>query len=305
MATSMWGIRRRKRPVAPGFADRKRAAFFTAAVRRYAWNDYERVGIRELARYAGVSVATFYDRFGSLRAFRYAVATAHFQAAARSLDREFDPKAWPDAPPQTIGRRIAWHVVSSVAGDTIGITRMTVRLAMTAPRAAQAYEGYRSTLTEHAVRLLAPKLKVADPKKTVRQAMCALLAVATDTAWRHYGPLLKGERQSLAEELAGHMSRSLGFRDTAAEGSSASPGADETLPMMIFRGVRQSDLPIYRKNLRLFEQAVNEPYRPKAKPSGGFLDPEDALAVSLPDEEPPPRRPRRPSHKPKKRFRLI
>lgn len=53
----MWGVRRRKRPILPGFADRKRAAFFAAAARRYAWNDYERVGVRELAGYAGPEAA--------------------------------------------------------------------------------------------------------------------------------------------------------------------------------------------------------------------------------------------------------
>ena len=91
-----------------------------AAIRRYAWEDYEHVEIRKLAREANVSISTFFNRFGGLEAFWYALAGAQFQAATRAMDREFDPKAWGDAPPGKIIRRIVEHVVTGMDCDTIG-----------------------------------------------------------------------------------------------------------------------------------------------------------------------------------------
>jgi len=304
----MWGVRRRKRPILPGFADRKRAAFFAAAVRRYAWNDYERVGVRELGAYAGVSADTFYDRFGSQRAFWYAVATAQFQGAIRAMNREFDPTTWAEAPPQTIIRRIAGHVVNGLAGDTIGITRMAVRLAMTAPRAAEAFEEYRSALTDRAVTLLAPKLKLklADQEEVVRQGMRAVLAVAADTSWRHSGPLLRRERESMINDLTDQMCRSLGISNTKAGRSTNAVEERETEPAMIaiFReALQERDLPIYRRNLKAFEKAVNDSRKPKVTLSGRFIDPEDARTVSLIYEQPKPRERR--LRKIKRRFRLL
>jgi len=99
---------------------------------------------------------------------------------------------------------------------------MTVRLAMTTPRAAEAFEEYRSILADHAVALLAPKLKLSGPEKATCRAMHAVLAVVTDTAWRHYGPLLKRERQSLINDLADQLCRSLGIPDTKPRGPTAS-----------------------------------------------------------------------------------
>lgn len=306
MAKSLWGVRRRKRPILPGFADRKRAVFFAAAVRRYAWQDYERVGVRELAGYAGVSADTFYDRFGSQRAFWYAVATAQFQAAIRATDREFDLKTWAEAAPETIVRPIARHVVSGMTSDTIGITRMAVRLAMTAPKAAEAFHEYRTLLTERAVKLLAPKLKFPDREEVVRQAMRAVLAMAADTSWRHTGPLLRHERESMINDLTGLMCRSLGISTIKPGRSTNAIEERETEPAMIaiFReALQDSDLPIYGRNLKAFEKAVNDSRKPKVTLSGRFIDPEDAHTVSLMYEQPKPRE--RGVRKVKRRFRLL
>lgn len=305
MAISLWGVRRRKRRIPRGFIDRKRAAFFAAAVRRYAWHDHELVSVRELAAYAGASVDTFYNRFGSQRAFWYAVATAHFQATIRAMNAEFDPKALGDISPQMIIRRISEHVMNCMAGDTIGITRMAMRFATTAPLAADAFNQYRSALTDRAVELLAPKLNRPGREGEVRTTMSAILGMAADTSWHHNGPLLSSERELMIDRLTRQICRSLRIR-TIKRVRSQTMVDRETGPTSTKspnEALGEADLPIYRKSLQSFENAVHESRRPQVVLSGDSIDPEDARIVSLLYEQPKPRE-RRPVT-PKPRFALL
>jgi AcrR family transcriptional regulator len=258
----MWGARRRRRPIRPGFADGKRAAFRSAAVRRYAWEDYERIEVRKLAREAGVSVYTFYNRFGGLEAFWYALAGSQFQAATRAMDRELDPKAWGDAPPGKIIRRIVEHVVTGMDCDTIGITRMCVRLAMTAPKAAESFRDYRSAITDRAIELLAPKLDAPDPKEAVRQAMRMVLAIAADTSWHHHGPLLSRERELMIDEITSLMCVSLGLPKPRKSINRFAVVDVEKAINASFETALQDELPIYKVDLKAFEKAVNSSSKP-------------------------------------------
>src|SRR5665213_744887 len=258
----MWGARRRRRPIRPGFADGKRGAFRSAAVRRYAWEDYERIEVRKLVREAGLSGYTFYNRFGSLEAFWYALAGTQFQAATRAMDREFDPKTWGDAPPGKIIRRIVEHVVTGMDCDTFGITRMCVRLAMTAPKAAESFRDYRSAITDRAVELLAPKLEAPDPKEAVRQSMRMALAIAADTSWHHNGPLLSRERESMIDEVTGLMCRSLGVQKPRKSINRFEMENTEKATIASFEKALQDELPIYKVDLKAFEKAVSSSAKP-------------------------------------------
>ncbi len=258
----MWGLWRRKRPIRPGFADGKRAAFRMAAIRRYAWEDYEHVEIRKLAREAGTSIFTFYNRFGSLEAFWYALAGAQFQAATRAMESEFDPKAWGDAPPGKIIRRIVEHVVTGMDCDSIGITRLCIRLCTTAPKAAESFRDYRSAITDRAVELLAPKLEATDPKEAVRQAMRMVLAVASDMAWHHNGPLLSRERELMIEEVTGLMCRSLSVQKLRKRINHFALVDEEKAMIASFENALQDELPIYKVDLKAYEKAVNSASRP-------------------------------------------
>jgi hypothetical protein len=239
------------------------------------------------------------------------------------MDREFDPKAWGDASPEKIIRRIVEHVVRGMNGDTIGITRMAVRLAMTAPKAAESFCDYRSAITDRAVKLLAPKIKLADPKEAVRQAMRMVLAIAADVSWHHNGPLLSRERELMIDEVKGLMCRSLGLDNTKGRRRSAFE-ADDTEKAMnaSFQAALLDELPIYKVDLKAFEKAVSSSSKPMPSVSNEFVtmrkrvgkrkweaakipivNPEDAAILDTKKERPKSDRRKKP--KPKRTSRML
>lgn len=283
----MWGVRRRRRSIQPGFADGKRGAFRMAAIQLYAWRDYEGVTIRDLAREARVCAATFNDRFGGLEGFWYAMAGAQFQAATRAMKRELNSDALGDASPEKIVRKIVEHVVTGMDCQTIGITRMAVKLGTTAPRAAESFRDYRTAITDRAVKLLDDKLKLADPEGAVRPAMRAVLAIAADTSWHHYGPLMSQERETMIDELKGLMCRSLGLDSTKGRKSINRFEADDTEKTMIasVNAALRDQLPIYKVDLRALEKAAKASRKQEVKLTGRGINADDGFILYARDRK--------------------
>ena len=258
-----------------------------AAIQLYAWRDYESVTIRDLAREARVCAATFNDRFGGLEAFWYAVAGAHFQAASRAMKRELNSDALSDASPEKIVRRIVEHVVTGMDCQTIGITRLAVKLSTTAPKAAESFRDYRTAITDRAVKLLEDKLKLANPEVAVRQAMRAVLAIAADTSWHHYGPLLSQERETMIDELKGLMCRSLGLDSTKGRKRINRFEADDTEKAMIasVNAALQDQLPIYKVDLKELEKAVKASRKQEVKLTGIGINYDDGFILYARDRK--------------------
>ena len=168
-----------------------------------------------------------------------------------AMNREFVPEAWGDASPEKIIRRIVEHIVTGLDGDSIGITRMCVKMDMNAPLAAKPFRDYRAAITDRAVKLLEDKVKAADPKEAIRQAMRAALAIAVDTAWHHNGPLLSRERELMIDEVKGLMCRSLGLDSTKGRRRGAFDKEDAEKAMIAsFEAPLHDQLPIYKTDLK-------------------------------------------------------
>jgi hypothetical protein len=131
------------------------------------------------------------------------------------------------------------------------------------------------------VKLLEDKVKVADPKEAIRQAMRAALAIAVDTSWQHNGPLLSRERELMIDEVKGLMCRSLGLDSTKGRRRGAFDKEDAEKAMIAsFEAPLHEQLPIYKTNLKELEKAVNASRKPEVKLSTGRgINPDDAYIL--------------------------
>jgi AcrR family transcriptional regulator len=291
------GKRRPRRSRATGRGGRhgRTMAFFNAAARRLAWEGYERVSVAMICRDARSSRYTFYRRFPSKPALEYGLVLVTFRERIRAFNRAMDPKAWKDATPQAIVRRLVDEVIANtMTVSTIGVTQLAMRIAMSKPKGAEPYLEYRRAVIDRAVELLAPRLKIRRAKRAVRIAIQMLLAMATDETWQHGIPFTTERKQELARIYRNLVLRCLrlppGRRDPQDLGT-FDPDRSE------FPEYLQIDYGITKRTLQVLARTV------KASRKPGFVldklvDPQDAVILATRKENlktgKPQKRQRRP-----------
>jgi AcrR family transcriptional regulator len=301
MASSRGRQRLRKsRATGRGSRHGRTMTFFNSAARRLAWEGYERISVAMICRDARCSRFTFYRRFPSKPALMHGLVLVTFREMTRDFNRSMDPKAWKDATPQAIVRRLVDEVIArTMTVSTIGVTQLAVRIAMSMPKGAEPYFEFRAAVIDRSVALLSPRLEIRNAKTAVCNAFQMLLAMATDEAWRHGIPFTTERRRELAEIYDMLVLRCLGLplgrRDPKDVG--AVHPLDTEFPEHL-----QRDYGITKRTLGELERVVSGSRKPEFILSSP-VDPQDAMIFNTRKEnlktEKPQKRPR------KRRYRLI
>ncbi|MDE2165922.1 MAG: hypothetical protein KGJ66_06255 [Alphaproteobacteria bacterium] len=291
--------RRRRRATGRGGRHGRTMNFLGALARRLAWEDYEKVSVAMICRDARSTLHTFYRRFPNKRALEYAAIYVTFKERIKAFDRAMTPGTWKDASPQTIVYRLVDEIIAStLTVPTIGITQLALRLGMSKPVAVEPYLKFRTAVADRAVELLAPKLTIPKPQKSIRMAMEMVLAMAADEAWRHEIPLTASRERKLAETYSDIVLRYLGLSPgKRSVADTALRPADAEFPEKL-----QFEYAVNRSALRAYEKKVNASRKPEFT-LGHPIDVEDAVTLATKAErrktEKPIKRPR------KRRFKLI
>lgn len=219
-----------------GLRDGRTWSLYEAALRRLAAKDYEQISIAEIARGAGCSVGAFYSRFRDKDAFLHLVTVSAFGALTDDAKRELDPTQWRRASRAKIVDGIVRHIANQMSrGRAAGVTRATLKLAMTNPDALEPFLKYRASVADCAVALLVPKLSLGDAAGSVRIAVQMIFGVVTDATLQNAGPLRVGSRRmirSLSALTAGYLNlptekRSAGSDEDEAAREPELHGAEE------------------------------------------------------------------------------
>jgi AcrR family transcriptional regulator len=228
--------------------------FFSAAARRLAWEDYEKVSVAMICRDARSTLQTFYKRFPGKPAFEYALVLVSFGEMTRAFKQAMEPETWKEATPQAIVHRLVDEVIANtMTVSSIGVTQLAIRVAMSRPKGAEPYFEFRAAVIDRAVELLSPKLEIRNPKETVRTAIQMLLATATDEAWRHGIPFKTARKRAFVEIYSNLIFRCLGLppgrRDTKESSAVDTPLAEFPEHLRAFYGITKRYLWIYEKTV--------------------------------------------------------
>src|SRR5487761_81119 len=189
-------VRGARSRIRQGLRDGRTWALYDAALRRLATKDYERISIAELARGAGCSVGAFYSRFRNKDAFLRMVSASAFRTLTDDAKRELDPKQWRGASRAKIVDGIVRHIANRMSrGRAAGVTRATLKLAMSKPDALEPFINYRASVADCAVALLMPRLSFDDAAGSVRIAVQMVFGIVTDATLQNAGPLRAGSRR--------------------------------------------------------------------------------------------------------------
>jgi hypothetical protein len=213
----------------------------------------------------------------------------------KAFNREMDPKAWKNATPQAIIYRLTDEVIAStMTVPTLGVTQLAIRIAMSKPKGAEPYFEYRAAIIDRAVELLFPKLKIQNPKETVRNSIQMLLAIATDEAWRHGIPFRTELKQELSEAYSKLIFRCLELpsqRNTKNVGANHSERTEFPEHFQINYGITKHSLVKYEKD-------VNSSGKPDFDPGKGRgADVRDAVIWLTKAENLKIEKPRKPQRK--------
>src|SRR5690348_11823273 len=133
--------------------------FFSAAARRLAWVDYEKVSVAMICRDARSTPYTFYRRFPNKQAFLYGLVLVSFREQTKAFNRAMDPDVWKDAGPKAIARRLVDEVIAgTLTVPMIGVTQLAVRIAMSKSKGAESYVEFREAVIKRSIELLSSKL---------------------------------------------------------------------------------------------------------------------------------------------------
>jgi hypothetical protein len=249
--------------------------FFGSAARRLAWEDYQKVSVAMICRGARSTPYTFYKRFPSRPAFEYALVLVTFRDRTGAFNQAMEPKAWKDATPQAIVYRLVDEVIAStMTVPTLGVTQLAIRIAMSKPKGAKPYFEYRAAIIDRAVELLIRKLKIQNPKETVRNSIQMLLAIATDQAWRHGIPFKTEQKQELTETYSKLIFRCL---ELPSQRNTKNVGANHS-EKTNFPEHFQINYGITKQSLVKYEKAVNSSGKPEFdSDKGRGVDVRDAV----------------------------
>src|ERR1700722_1889556 len=296
--------RREQRVTGRGGRHGRTMTFLNSAARRLAWEDYQKVSVGMICRDARSTPYTFYKRFPSRPAFEYALILVTFRERAKLFNREMDPKAWKDATPQAIVYRLVDEVIASTMNvPTLGVTQLAIRIAMSKPKGAEPYFEYRAAIIERATELLIPKIKIQNPKETVRNCIQMLLAIATDEAWRYGIPFKTERKQELAETYSKLIFRCLELppqQNIKNVGANHSERTDFPEHLQINYGITKQSLGKYEKD-------VNSSGKPEFdSDKGRGVDVRDAAILKTKDENRKTEKPLKPQkRKPNRVYKMM
>jgi len=204
-------IRGGKRRIKKGLRDQRTFNLYTAGRRLLAKDDYERVSVASIAGAAGVSVGAFYERFPTKDAFLAMVIQERFTQATQRAEETFEPRAWRCRKPAEIAHAVVEHSVSTLHGAGAGVVRAAMKRGHLDPAHLAPLTQYRAAVAEHAVGLLAQRVRgVRDPAFVVRAMVQMVLATALDALVQDQGPLRAGRRK-MVDTMSAMLIRSLGL----------------------------------------------------------------------------------------------
>jgi AcrR family transcriptional regulator len=295
------GKRRLRKSRATGRGGRhgRTMTFFNSAARRLAWEGYERVSVAVICRDAGSSRYTFYRRFPSKAALEYGLVLVTFREMIRDFNRATDPKAWKDATPQAIVRRLVDEVIArTMTVPAIGVTQLTIRIALSTPKGAEPYFEFRAAIIDRSVALLSSKLKIENPKIAIRNAFQMLLAMAADEAWRHGIPFTTDRKRELAGIYENLVLRCLGLPSSQSHPSNVGVihPLDAEYPEHL-----QFAYGINKRTLAELERIVNASRKPKFGLNSP-VNPQDAVIFNTRKENPKAEEPQKRKRKRKLKF---
>ncbi len=177
-------------------------------MRLLARKDYDAISMAEIAREAGCSISTVYDRYSDKESYLYRVIAHAFNNMADRAKLALDLNGLRRASTKAIVRQIVSHMISQMtAPRAAGVIRATLKLATVKPLALEPFEDYRSTVTDLSVDLLSDKLR--QPPASIRIAMQIVLGTITDAVLqKHPGPMNAGSARmvdALTNVLLGYL----------------------------------------------------------------------------------------------------
>lgn len=242
-------IRSSKRRIKKGLRDQRTFNLYTAGRRLLAKDDYERVSVASIAGAAGVSVGAFYERFPTKDAFLAMVIHERFTLATQRAEETFEPRTWRRRKPAEIAHAVVEHSVSTLHGAGAGVVRAAMKRGHLDPAHLEPLMRYRAAVAEHAVGLLAHRVRgVRDPAFAVRAMVQMVQATALDALVQDQGPLRAGRRK-MVDAMSATMIRSLGLDakpavdDLEAE-AEGGEGEDAMMDMPVEDVVEVETLPV-------------------------------------------------------------
>jgi AcrR family transcriptional regulator len=221
-------VRGVKRHLAARRQQQRTWSFCDAAERLLATSGHEQMTIAKLCREAGSSIGTFYTRFSDKDRFLYFLISAKFRAAAEAAGRELRGTTTRKTSTRDLVRRIVDHVASRMGGSrTVGITRAALTLGSTKPLNLEPLAKYRVSISNYAVRLLAPRLSVSNPELAIRTGVQVVFATLIDATMHNHGPLRAGQ-DSTADALTDLMVRCLDIETRNWQGRPITGDQSET-----------------------------------------------------------------------------
>lgn len=279
--------------------------FFDAALRRLAWNDYDKVSVAMICRDARSTPYTFYRRFPNKRAFLYALVLVSFRSRTSAFNETMGKVDWKVRTPLEIIDRVVDEVVTgTMTVSGVGVTQLAVRLGMSKPRSAQPYFNYREAVTGRAVALLSPKIEGDALEQRIRSVVQLLFATATDEAWRHGIPFTTARKRELAKDYCQLVLRGLGL---PAGGGDAGYGRlrSAVLPELPYPDDMQTIYPLSKRALRSYEKEIRASRKPDFVLNEP-IEPLDALIEATRDEDRKSQKPfKKPRSRRKRRFRVV
>jgi len=180
--------RRRGRNAQDGLS----VALSDVGMRLLARKDYEAISIAEIAREAGCSISTVYDRYSDKESYLYRVIAHAFHNMADNAKLALDPSRWRRASAKIIVQEIVSHSVSQMTTPrAAGVIRATLKLAIVKPLALEPFENYRSTVVDLSVDVLSGKIR--QPPTAIRIGLQIVFGTITDSVLqKHPGPMNAG-----------------------------------------------------------------------------------------------------------------
>jgi len=236
--------------------DGRSVALSAAGMRLLARKDYEAISMAEIAREAGCSIDTVYDRYSNKDSYLCRVIAHAFHSMTDRAKLALDPNGLRRASAKIIVQEIVSHSVSQMtAPQAAGAIRATLKLATVKPLALEPFEDYRSAVTDLAVDLLAGKIR--QPPTAIRIGIQIVFGTITDAILqKHPGPMNAGSARmidALTKVLLGYLGLAKGGSwagdeaDAEDEPEDAAEIGSETPPEL-----EEGEIAIFDPDMRTF-----------------------------------------------------
>lgn len=223
-------VRRGKRRKRSGNTDGKAHAMYEAAVRLLVTRDYEHISMAKLAKEAGVSIGAVYSRFTDKDAFLYHIISRTFRLLGNDADRSLAPGSGSQVSTKDVAESIVRHVVQSLtSAKATGVIRATLKHCTTKPDSLEPFTEYRKLVSEHAVALLANRLEIDHPARTIRIGLQVVFATVIDAMVHKDTVPLKAGSARMTAALSRVFIGYLGISDDGARAGDEADDEDKPL----------------------------------------------------------------------------